>query len=242
MADALRRRAQARAEIAAISAKSEVKLSKRFPGRDEGWNVGGPGHSYGQRGPRIYPRGRKILVADCSGQAGRSAVASRSMRSAYKSAYKLGAIAVLVIAAGLGTASFLTGQAPSGGDRLEVYGDVVYFLGPDKPHNCTANSQFKKGEPVGFRMTALDPATGKRDRATQLVVHLTYNGKTVDLPMRDRETAQQPDHNFWVLKWIVPDDATTGVVRYTVTAKDPQGRTGEFKPFDVAASQLTIVE
>ena len=32
-----------------------------------------------------------------------------------------------------------------------------------------------------------------------------------------------------------------GVVRYTVTAKDTQGRTGEFKPFEVQASQLTIV-
>jgi len=159
-----------------------------------------------------------------------------------KPVYKFGAIAVLVVTAGIAAASFLAGQAPSSGDRLVVYGDVVYFFGVGKPRNCTANSQFKKGEPVGFRMTAIDPATGKRDRATQLVVHLTYNGKTVDLPMRDRETAQQPDHNFWVLKWIVPDDATTGVVRYTVTAKDPQGRTGEFKPFDVAASQLTIVE
>jgi hypothetical protein len=27
-----------------------------------------------------------------------------------------------------------------------------------------------------------------------------------------------------------------------VTAKDSQGRTGEFKPFEVLASQITIVE
>jgi len=32
-----------------------------------------------------------------------------------------------------------------------------------------------------------------------------------------------------------------GIVRYSVTAKDPQGRTGEFKPFEVQASQITIV-
>jgi hypothetical protein len=159
-----------------------------------------------------------------------------------KPIYKCGAVALLVVMSGIAAASFLAGQTPASGDRLVVYGDVVYFFGVGKPHNCTANSQFKKGEPVGFRMTAIDPATGKRDRATQLVVHLTYNGKTIDLPMRDRETAQQPDHNFWVLKWIVPADATTGIVRYTVSAKDPQGRTGEFKPFDVEASQVTIVE
>jgi hypothetical protein len=35
------------------------------------------------------------------------------------------------------------------------------------------------------------------------------------------------------------EDALTGDQRYTVTAKDPQGRTGEFKPFEVQASQIT---
>jgi hypothetical protein len=91
-------------------------------------------------------------------------------------------------------------------------------------------------------MTAINPATGKRDRATQLVIHLSYAGKTIDLPMRDRQTEQQPERDFFVAKWIVPADAPLGIVRYTVTAKDPQGRTGEWKPFDVQASQLTIVE
>jgi hypothetical protein len=32
-----------------------------------------------------------------------------------------------------------------------------------------------------------------------------------------------------------PADAPTGIVRFTVTAKDKYGRTGEFKPFDVEA-------
>jgi hypothetical protein len=33
-----------------------------------------------------------------------------------------------------------------------------------------------------------------------------------------------------------------GIIRYTVTATDKYGRAGEFKPFEVQASQLTIVE
>jgi hypothetical protein len=90
-------------------------------------------------------------------------------------------------------------------------------------------------------MTALDPATRMRDRTTQLTVHLTYGGKTVDLPMSDHETAQRPEAKFWVAKWIVPDDAAMGTVSYTVTARDQKGRTGEFKPFAIEASQLTIV-
>lgn len=169
---------------------------------------------------------------------GPSAIAFRAMRTFYKYL----ALAILVSSAALTATLFLAGQTTAGGEHLSVYGDTVYFLGPNKPGNCTENNRFKKGEPVGFRMTAIDPATGKRDRGTQMVVHLTYNGKTIDLPMRDRQTAQQPEREFWVAKWIVPDDATTGVVRYTVTAKDPQGRTGEYKPFDVESSQLTIVE
>ena len=80
--------------------------------------------------------------------------------------------------------SHLSGQ--SGGDRLILFGDVVYFYPPGHARNCLLNNQFKRGEPVGFRMNAINPATDKRDRATELVVHLTYGGKTIDLPMRDR--------------------------------------------------------
>jgi hypothetical protein len=153
------------------------------------------------------------------------------------------ALAVLlgaVIAAG----SIVYGQAQtsSGGNgRLTVYGDTVFFIGPGIPASCSHSSQFKHGDNIGFRMTAINPETGKRDRATQLVVHITYGGKTIDLPMHDRQNDRQPEREFWILKWPVPDDAPTGIVRYTVTAKDPQGRTGEYKPFDVNESQITIV-
>jgi hypothetical protein len=145
----------------------------------------------------------------------------------------------LVLIATMGAPSHVSGQ--SAGSGLVLFGDIVYFYPPGQPKNCLLNNQFKRGEPVGFRMNAINPATGKRDRATELVVHLTYAGKTLDLPMRDRQNERQPEREFWVAKWMVPDDAPMGVVRYTVTAKDPQGRTGEFKPFEVQASQLTIV-
>jgi len=151
---------------------------------------------------------------------------------------KLGGCVALVLIAMMAPRP-LSGQSAPGG--LVVYGDVVYFYPPGQPKNCLLNNQFKHGEPVGFRMTAVNPATGKRDRATELVVHLSFAGRALDLPMRDRQNAQAPEREFWVAKWIVPDDAPMGIVRYTVTAKDPQGRTGEFKPFEVQASQITIV-
>ncbi len=159
-----------------------------------------------------------------------------------KSSYKYSALAAFIAVVAIVATWPLAGQTPSSGDHLVVYGDVTYFYPPGNPRNCILNSRFKRGEPVGFRMTAINPATGKRDRATQLVVHLTYGGKTIDLPMRDRQTEKQPERDFFVAKWIVPDDAQTGIVRFTVTAKDPQGRSGEFKPFEVEASQITIVQ
>lgn len=136
----------------------------------------------------------------------------------------------------------LAGQNGNAGGNLVVYGDVAYFLGPGRPLNCTLNNRFKRGDPVGFRATAIDPGTGKRDKATKLVVHLSYGGRTIDIPMRDRQTVKEPEREFWVAKWMVPQDAALGIVRYTITATDPQGRTGEFKPFEVQASQITIVE
>lgn len=165
---------------------------------------------------------------------------------------------VVIVAAGLAVAS-ATGWAqaaaaqtapaqaltPGGsipGHQLVLYGDLSIFLGPGKPENCVLRSRYKRGEPVGFRMDAQD-LTGKRiPKDSELVVHLEYAGRIQDLKMRWRATATQPEREFWVAKWIVPADAPVGVVRYTVTATDKEGRTGLFKPFEVEASQLTIIE
>ncbi len=194
----------------------------------------------GQR--RFWPLWRSArLVLDSGRQV---ELPSPIMNTFKKISPKYLAAVAFVVAAVVAAGSLLSGQtqAPAGNDRLIVYGDTVLFLGPGVPLSCTHKSQFKRGDAIGFRMTAINPATGKRDRATQLVVHLIYAGQTIDVPMRDRQNAQAPEREFWVGKWIVPSDAKTGIVRYSVTAKDPQGRTGEYKPFEVEPSQLTIVE
>jgi hypothetical protein len=134
-------------------------------------------------------------------------------------------------------------QPPAPGQgTLIVYGDMALFQPPGHPENCILRNRFKRGEPVGWRMFVADPSTGKREESAQLVVHLNVAGKTVDIPMRYRATAAQPEREFWVAKWVVPADTPVGIIRYTVTASDKYGRAGEFKPFEVQASQLTIVE
>jgi hypothetical protein len=156
------------------------------------------------------------------------------------------AIAVIAIA-GANVGSIAASQSPpappaQGQGKLIVYGDMALFQPPGHPENCILRNRFKRGEPVGFRMFVADPATGAREESAQLVVHLTVGGMNVDIPMRYRATDKQPERQFWVAKWMVPADAPIGIIRYTVTATDKYGRQGEFKPFEVQASQLTIVE
>ena len=156
------------------------------------------------------------------------------------------AVVVLAIAGSAARSIVAFQSAPPppapGQGRLIVYGDMAMFLPPGNPENCLLRNRFKRGDPVGFRMFVADPSTQKREESAQLVVHLNVAGKTVDIPMRYRATAQQPEREFWVAKWTVPPDTPIGIIRYTVTATDKYGRTGEFKPFEVLASQLTIVE
>jgi hypothetical protein len=150
---------------------------------------------------------------------------------------------ILIALAVLGAAVAQSQQAPRGpADKLIVYGDMALFQPPGHPENCILRNRFKRGDPVGWRMFVADPQTGNREESAQLVVHVNYAGKIIDIPMRYRATEKQPERQFWVAKWMVPPDAPIGIVRYTVTATDKYGRSGEFKPFEVQASQLTIVE
>jgi len=156
----------------------------------------------------------------------------------------LTSLLVLVAFGGLSIRASQSAPPPPapGTGKLIVYGDMALFQPPGHPENCILRNRFKRGEPVGWRMFVADPSTGKREESAQLVVHLNVSGKTIDIPMRYRATERQPEREFWVAKWIVPQDAPIGIIRYTVTATDKYGRSGEFKPFEVQASQLTIVE
>lgn len=138
---------------------------------------------------------------------------------------------------------------PSG--KLIVTGDVAQFIDPGDPDNCILTNRFKKGHRLGFRMTATDGGTGEPENTALITAHLTVGGKTIDVPMRFRgaagKTAPPPrgylraPYNLWTGFWVVPDDAPTGMLSYTVTATDKFGRTAEFIPYPYANSQLTIV-
>jgi hypothetical protein len=139
---------------------------------------------------------------------------------------------------------------PSG--KLVIWGDVALFDRPDAPDNCILTNRFKKGQRVGFRMTAIDGGTGDVENTAVLVAHVTYAGKTVDAPMRWRGAAGpnapaprgylRSPAELWTGSWTVPDDAAVGMISYTVTGTDRFGRTASFRPFSAEASQLVIVQ
>jgi hypothetical protein len=127
-------------------------------------------------------------------------------------------------------------------NKLIIYGDTAFFAGRDNPDNCILKSRFKRGESVGFRITVIDPMTGKFVESAKPVVHLQYGGRIEDIAMRYRGTGNNPRPGFWTAKWVVPDDAATGIVNFSITAVDAKGRTGTFEPFQIEPSMLTIVE
>jgi len=139
---------------------------------------------------------------------------------------------------------------PSG--RLVIWGDVALFSIPTDPDNCILTNRYKRGQRVGFRMTAVDGGTGEVENTAILVAHVMYGGKTVDAPMRWRgaagPTAPPPrgylrsPFELWTGSWTVPDDAPIGAISYTVTATDRFGRKATFTPFSAEASQLVIVQ
>jgi hypothetical protein len=123
-------------------------------------------------------------------------------------------------------------------NKIILYGDMALFAGGTNPENCVLKSRYRRGEPVGFRMTAIYPLSGEFAETAELLVKLA-NGETI--PMRWRGTGDNPRRWLWTAKWVVPDNAPLGVMRYTVDAKDKEGRAGTFAPFEIEASLLTIV-
>jgi hypothetical protein len=147
--------------------------------------------------------------------------------------------------------SDVAGQAKHGTGKLIVWGDLAMFQPPGQPENCIVKNRFKRGEPAGFRLYVLDGGTNEPETSAQVTVHITYGGKKVDLPAlyrgvpnKNPETGQPMPirANQWTAKWVVPKDAPTGTVHFTVTARDKFGRTAEFELQGGEPSFLTIVQ
>ena len=123
--------------------------------------------------------------------------------------------------------------------KLVIWGDLASFDVPGTvPTHCILTNRFKRGQRVGFRMTAIDGGSGEVENTAVLTAHVNYAGGTIDVPMRWRgvgnfpaaEYSRQPSE-MWTGVWIVPADAPIAVLKYSVTATDRFNRTATFSPF-----------
>jgi plastocyanin len=117
----------------------------------------------------------------------------------------------------------------SNGENLIVSGDTVSEQG-----GCVLASRFSPGDKIIFRMNAVDGATNEQVEDANLQVHLS-TGETLDM-----EYGEHGDDNIWVVAYPITEDTPTGTLNYHVTA-DAGDQTGEFEPFNVEPSLLTIV-
>jgi hypothetical protein len=134
--------------------------------------------------------------------------------------------------------------------QLVLFADTAVFADPASPENCTLRNRFKPGDNVGFRLYAVDGGSSKPEESAQVVVHITSGGKTYDLPALYRAVPHKNEKGMdmpirpgmWTAKWAVPQDAPTGVVKYSATATDKYGRTAEWTAKGGQPSWVTIVQ
>ncbi len=115
------------------------------------------------------------------------------------------------------------------GSNLAVHGDLVSHGA------CVLQSRYMPGESIVFRVDVKDTVTGKQAEDAEVKVHLS-NGETLDMVYGSHgETAK-----FWTVSYSITEDTELGTLNYYVTAKT-SNKSGEFYPFDVEPSLLTIV-
>ena len=106
------------------------------------------------------------------------------------------------------------------------------------------NAYLNDGErKATFRVRVYDPATGEQmgDDTLESVVVSLSDGQTFELAYG----AHPPDTDldfFWTYGWEVFAGYPAGNVGYTITATAVDGRAGEFEPFNVAPSLLTVLD
>lgn len=120
------------------------------------------------------------------------------------------------------------------GSKLVVYGDTV-----SQQAGCMIQNRFTVGDSIVFRMTAINPLTGQLDESAKLQVHLS-TGEVLDMHLGEHPPGVPGAEKFWTAKYAVTDETPKGTLNYYVTAETATAK-GEYKPFNVMPSLLTIV-
>jgi hypothetical protein len=106
------------------------------------------------------------------------------------------------------------------------------------------NAYLNDGErKATFRVRVYDPATGEQlgEDALESVVVSLSDGQSFDLSWGPHPPDTENDF-FWTYGWEIFAGYPAGNVGYTIAATALDGRTGEFEPFNVAPSLLTVLD
>lgn len=118
---------------------------------------------------------------------------------------------------------------------LIISGDTV-----SEKDGCVLQSRFTVGDLIVWRMDAIDSDTLEQVKDAKLQVHLS-TGEVLDMHFASHPPdAEKGAPEFWSVAYQVTGDTPTGVLEYYVTAEDGD-RKGEYRPFNVQTSLLTIV-
>ncbi|MBI4493691.1 MAG: hypothetical protein HY690_12945 [Chloroflexi bacterium] len=112
-----------------------------------------------------------------------------------------------------------------------------------KELSCVLNSRFPRNSQIVWRARIYDSRAAELmgDKAIENAEIRLANG--TNIKMKYGPHGDDPNkEEFWTGSWVVPKDYPTGSLLYSIAAAGLEGQTGEFKPYRVPASLLTIVE
>lgn len=131
---------------------------------------------------------------------------------------------------------------------LIVFGDTVLstknLTDEMKPTRaCVLNNRFPRNSEIVWRVRVMDPLTGlQMDDTTIEKAEVTLgDGQVLEMEFGPHPR-KEPRDFYWTVPWLVPKDYPTGTLLYSITASSKDGRTGEFKPFDIPPSLLVITD
>lgn len=112
-----------------------------------------------------------------------------------------------------------------------------------KVRSCVLESQYPRNSEVVFRARVYDPKTGDMmdDTAVASLQVKLANGQTITMKY-GAHPKTPPNEYYWTGSFVIPKDAPTGTMNYSIVATAKDGRTGTFKPFNVATSLLTVID
>jgi hypothetical protein len=130
----------------------------------------------------------------------------------------------------------LTVQVDTVGGPLNVPEDQAAEI-------CVLQSRFARNSEIVWRARVMDPISGEQldDTAIESIQVKLADGQVLDMRYGDHPR-DNPTDRFWTTSFDIPEDYPTGTLGYEVVATVAGGRTGNFIPFNVAPSLLTITD